>query len=293
MYSEAVRTGTFFVCAILLLYLKWLPSIETLFLALNISYIISGSMLFLKNKLHKLLWKPTPNRSTDIFKTSAVLQYGLPLALWYLISYLMLFLDKPLLATQLGHEVQGHYQALYELISKGAVLVLIPVTYALFPLLANAFESNDEEKGIRLLKKIILTELPIMASGLVCYWWFGFRLLQYILKVPDTFDYKVTGLLMLASTFIWQIGILVHKPFEMRKHTCMLLWCVLAALSVFLISFFVLKAITVKHVYCFTLPFLGASIVYVTACLIAMGHLKKFKNHWNSVKKLVSGTRGQ
>lgn len=278
MYSEAIRTATFFISAMFLLNVKILPSLDALFIALNISYLVSAILLFRKNELmQKLFIEKLKVNPDGNFKTGRIFSYGLPLAIWYLISYIILFVDKPLLAHNLGHEVQGNYQALYELISKGAVVLLIPVLYALFPLLTNAFENNDIAKGMQLLKRLILIELGLLVVGLIAYWLFGFFILKHILSVPDTMDYKLCGFFMLASILIWQIGMLMHKPFELKKETNMLLRIILVSLAVFLILFFIIKTYPPVEVYKYTMPFLAASITYVFLCLIMAGYYKKMK----------------
>ncbi|MES2646936.1 MAG: oligosaccharide flippase family protein [Bacteroidota bacterium] len=288
MYTEALRTAVFFILAVTLLKLDVMPSINALFLAIVVSYIASSLLLFKKNKLYTILFKAEGlQTTTEVFEISNVFRYGLPLAGWYLISYLLLFLDKPLLVQHMGYEVQGNYQALYELINKGSVVLLIPVLYALFPLLSNAFENDDIAGGMKLLKKLILIELGIMITGLLAYWLVGFAILQYVLSVPDTFDYKFSGFLMLASILIWQIGMLVHKPFELRKQTNMLLWIVIASLAVFLILLYLVKIYQPVAVYLYTTPFLGASITYVCLCLYLVGYYKKMKTHLHQAKNLV------
>lgn len=286
MYSEAIRTAVFFITAMVLLRLNRIADLNALFLALVISYFISALILLKRNKLAPVLFK-SGQKVTKTFRVKGLLSYGLPLAAWYLASYLLLFMDKPLLAKNMGYEVQGNYQALYEIISKGAMVLLIPVTNAIFPLLSDAFEKDNRATGMRLLKKIIFIELAILIAGLVSYWLFGFTILRYLLSVPGTADYKLSGFLMLASILIWQIGMLVHKPFELKMRTTIMLWIVLASIAVFLVLFFLLKIYKPVKVYFYATPFLFASTCYVALCLIMVGYHKKVKMHLQRAGSIV------
>ncbi len=129
----------------------------------------------------------------------------------------------------LGANEQGNYQAMFDLLSKSIMLLCSPVVISLFPLVSEAYQSNKMQEIKKLLSRIIVIELAVLAATLIAYWWFGSAIVSSLIKVPDTTEFKLMGEIIIAGTFLWQIGIVVHKYYEMKfKNTELLIMVVIA-----------------------------------------------------------------
>jgi|GEM_PF-1182389 O-antigen/teichoic acid export membrane protein len=277
LISESVRTATFFVLGVLLLRL-W-PNFpqEALFFALNISYLISLILLMIRTKAGFAIagiMKTGPAENAE-FKMGGFFGYGLPLAFWFVLSYGMTYFDKIVLAKSIGYEAQGNYQSLFDLISKGVVYVLLPVTNALFPLFTKAFESGDKTGAFRLLKKLLFMELALVLLGAISYWPFGFKVLSWLLKVPPSPSYATAGFLAFLGAALWQMAMLLHKPLEMQKRTITMLKMNLVSFAIFGGTLVVVWILNSRNVQWYALPYLLGGITYALLCLVTIGRDKK------------------
>ncbi|MGZ7109511.1 MAG: hypothetical protein ACXVHW_11115, partial [Methanobacterium sp.] len=141
------------------------------------------------------------------------------------------YIDKLFMLHHFGGEVQGNYQAIFDLLSKSIVLIISPIITSLFPILTSAYAKGDKSEIRRLLKKIILYEIGGFVVTSILYWWFGANLLLRILKTPDIFIFKLMGFIVISGTFIWQIAILVQKRFELKLRSLYLLTMIIIAFS--------------------------------------------------------------
>lgn len=278
VYSEALRTVSFLGFGVLFIWMRPGYATEMLFAALIVSYLLSISLLLHIGRLRisKLFSRSVPGSATKgPTDRREIFQYGLPLAYWFLISFILSYADKLALAGLLGYESQGHYQAMHDLISRGVSFLMLPVVYALYPVMSKAFESQAESKAMALLKKIVLLELLFLVLALAAYWLFGFRLVAWLLKVPVDPNFFHTGWLMLATGILWQMNMLLHKPFEMRYNTRLMALFVSAALVVYGCSLYLVYRTRPAEVYVFTLPFLAATLTYMSACIWQLSSHKR------------------
>ena len=260
--SESIRILSYVGLAILLLKLSGISYMYSLFLSVFVSYIFSliyltiQAVKFFKHQEQQILGK---SRDTRLFKS--FFKYGAPLSLWFVFIYLSSYIDKLFMFKNMGAAVQGNYQAIFDLLFKGISIVMSPILTSLFPILTSAYAKGDTLKIRKLVKKIINYELCFFLVVSILYWWFGGSLLLLILKIPDTFTFKLIGFIVICATFIWQIAILVQKRFELRQKTFFLLaMVVIAFLSQFL--FYILfKNLNTMLLY--PLGFLLSTFIYL------------------------------
>ncbi|HZW65550.1 MAG TPA: hypothetical protein VFF23_07690, partial [Hanamia sp.] len=91
------------------------------------------------------------------------------------------------------------------------------------------------------MKKILGYELSGFLLASVCYWWFGANLLLSLLKIPNTFTFKLTGFIVVCGAFVWQIAILVQKRFELKQKTFFLLAMVFISFVIQLLFYLIFK----------------------------------------------------
>ncbi|CAN5283563.1 hypothetical protein BH09BAC2_BH09BAC2_02900 [soil metagenome] len=260
IFSESIRVLVFLGAAILILSFTPVNYIYALFISTILGYLCSS--VYLYKKVTSSL-SSEHNIATRSYKglLQKIINYGAPLSLWFVIAYLISYVDKIFIVHNLGSEIQGNYQALFDLISKAITIILSPVLIALLPLVVKAHETGRKTDVKKLLLKIIFFEAAGFILTATGYWFFGSDVLQRILKIPATPVFKQAGLLIIAGTFVWQIAMVAHKRFELKFQSTYLLYMMLSALIVQLIlyGFFVKKS----GILIYPIGYLAASGTYL------------------------------
>jgi O-antigen/teichoic acid export membrane protein len=182
----------------------------------------------------------------------------------------------------LGAEIQGNYQAIFDLLSKSITLIISPILTSLYPILTSAYEKGDNFKIRKLLKKVITYEAVSFLIVSILYWWFGADLLFFVLKIPKTDTFKLMGIIVIAGTFIWQIAILIQKRFELKLKSLFLLAMVVIAFSAQIICYLLFSKNNNQLLY--PLGFLLSAIIYLF--LISFTDVMAYAKSLKSNKKL-------
>jgi O-antigen/teichoic acid export membrane protein len=230
IYYEFIRSVSYIVIALLLLKYTRINYMYSLFTAIIISYLLSFFYLYRQVKEQLLVNHPVEGGAESTKATFRLfLLYGWPLSLWFVIALLISLVDKFFILEVAGPAIQGNYQAIFDFLSKSINVLITPVTISLFPLLTNAYQLGKKGEIKRLLTIIVGLEFAgLVAAGLL-YWWFGAGILFALLKVPETTDYKLMGLLVIAGSFLWQMAIVVQKRHELKFKSLFLLRMVIIA----------------------------------------------------------------
>lgn len=239
IYSETIRTLTYILGSVVLVKYTSLQPIYALFIAVFFSFVFS--VLYLRNKIKVSLEQTNfdnNNQTTssgDVFRQ--FLSYGIPLSLWFAFANLLTYFDKIIIRMDFGAEIQGNYQSMFDLLSRGFTMLISPVLISLMPLLSIAYKEQRFVEIRSLLKKILLFQIAGFLLAAICYWWFAASWLMSLLKVPDTEQYRQMGFIILSGTFIWQIAMVVHKYYELRMKSHYLLFMVIVAFSIQVLFF--------------------------------------------------------
>lgn len=233
IFSELIRSISYFSIGLLLLTTTGIFYMYSLFTGIFISFLLSGLYLFVQIK--KVLDADSAvidDSEQPLQMIKSFLLYGGPISLWFVFSYSITLVDKYFMLHSLGASEQGNYQALFDLLSRSIMLLCSPVVISLFPLVTEAYQSNKTRDIKKLLSKIIVIELAALVAALILYWWFGSAILSALIKIPDTTEYKLMGEIIIAGSFMWQMGIVVHKYYEMKfKNGQLLVMIALAFIS--------------------------------------------------------------
>lgn len=286
IFSEFIRVVSYVACAIFFVKLSGLSYLYSLFIAVIVSY--SLSLFYLIKQAHKFFKSHLSlNKERDevvtLFKN--FFNYGAPLSLWFVFAYLLSYVDKLFMLHQFGGEVQGNYQAIFDLISKSLILIISPIVTSIFPILTTAYAEGNKTEIRKLLKKIIIYEIGGFFVVNILYWLFGADLLLYILKTPNTNTFRLMGFIVICGTFIWQIAILVQKRFELKLRSLFMLLMVAIALIVQVIFYLIFKNLNSQLLY--PLGFLLSALVYLFLMsvteLMAVSKTIRFKSKSVSV----------
>lgn len=262
IFSELIRTVSYITVALILLKYSNLHYMYALFISIILSYLLS--FLYLRNQIQKLLQSEAENNAEaellqPLFKK--FIAYGGPLSLWFVFAYLITLTDKYFILQMAGAEVQGNYQAMFDLLYKSISVIVSPVIISMFPLLTTAYQKGETEKIKKLLFTILGFELLGMLLACGGYWWFGADILFHIIKIPVTFQYKLMGLVVIAGTFMWLMAMVVHKRYELRlKSNFLLLMIIIAFASQLLLYVFCSGS---KNILLYPIGYALSSVVYL------------------------------
>jgi O-antigen/teichoic acid export membrane protein len=263
IYSETIRTLVYISGAVLLLRLTPIKPMYALFVAVFFSYLFS--IMYLHKRVRFMLLAKSVETSTEERSRAGMLlpflKYGIPLSLWFGFANLLTYFDKLIIRTHLGPTIQGNYQSMFDLLSRGFTMLIAPVLITLMPLLSEAFKENRHEEIKSLLRRIVLFQVAGFVLSVICYWLFGAQLLLMLLNVPDTSEYRMMGFMILCGTFIWQIAMVTHKYYELRMKSHYLLLMVAIAFGVQLLFFQLVKQTLDPILY--SMGYLCSSVCYL------------------------------
>ncbi|HMO61093.1 MAG TPA: oligosaccharide flippase family protein [Ferruginibacter sp.] len=231
IFSEFLRSSSYLIIAIILLVWAGINYLYALFTATLFSYALSVIYLLYQTRLKtkEEIFGHTPPLLKYNELVKKFLRYGGPLSMWYIFAYLMTLADKYFMQKNIGGEIQGNYQAVFDFASKSITLIISPVITSLFPLLTSAYEGEKKSEIVILLKRILLIEAGALVVAVIVYWWFGYRILFSLLQIPPSLIFKQIGLLCIVGTFIWQMAIVVHKRYELKMQSRQLMVMAAAA----------------------------------------------------------------
>lgn len=185
--------------------------------------------------------------------------FGFPLSLFLGAHFTLFFADRFFLLKHQPPELVGHYSALFDVLQKGIGFVLSPFITAAYPLLARLYEEHNHSDVKKLSTKILRWQLLITVLVLLGYW-LCWPLLKAILHIDDAGHmFFISGFLMIGGAAIWQINMMLHKPFELEHKTWFLL-----AIATICVGALLLADYFIVPIY----GFVGAAAVFFTATLL-------------------------
>lgn len=275
IYSETIRTVVYISGAVLLIQWTNLKPMYALFIAVFFSYLFS--IMYLHKRVGMMLLAKTAEQSTEKLSQAGMLlpflKYGIPLSLWFGFANLLTYFDKLIIRTHLGPTIQGNYQSMFDLLSRGFTMLIAPVLITLMPLLSEAYKEHRHDEIKSLLQRILLFQVAGFALSVICYWLFGAQLLLMLLRVPDTSEYRMMGFMILCGTFIWQMAMVVHKYYELRMKSHYLLGMVAFAFGVQVLFFEMIRS--TQNPVLYSMGFLCSASVYLL--LVGVGKVKSRK----------------
>ncbi|MFT3682438.1 MAG: oligosaccharide flippase family protein [Ferruginibacter sp.] len=273
IFSELIRSVAYIATGLILLTATGIYYMYSLFAGIFISFLLSGLYLLVQTKKELAARPPGDADSKELRQLfRSFLSYGGPISLWFVCSYSITLVDKYFMLHSLGANQQGNYQALFDLLSRSIMLLCSPVVISLFPLITVAYQANKTHDIKRLLTKVIVIELVVLVAAQIAYWWFGASILSALIKIPATTEYKLIGELIITGAFLWQIGIVVHKYYEMKFKNGHLLAMIAIAFISQLILYWLLNKNTNPLLY--PAGYVLSSLVYLM--LVSAGVFRSF-----------------
>jgi len=266
IFSESIRSIGFLTLGFLLLRWIKIDFVYALFIASIIAFGLS--VLYLKIQTTNISdltskAKTTPKEIIQLAKQ--FFRYGAPLSLWFVVVYVYAYIDKVAMLKYFGANIQGNYQAMFDLLSKGFTLIISPVLISLFPIITLAYKQGKQEDIKNLIRKIILYEILGYALVSIGYFWFGANILLQILSVPNETLFIQLGFIIITGTFIWQIAMVVNKIFELQMKSLKMLYAAIITLLLQLLYYFFIR--NTNSPLMISLGYLFASVSYLCVLL--------------------------
>lgn len=160
---------------------------------------------------------------------SRLVRFGAPMSAWFALSLAFPLVDRTAVEHLIGIEAAGRYAAIYDLAFRSSSLLLMPVVLALHP---RVMRAADEARGASELLRAglragaiiagMVVALAALLGGLIVERTFG--------AAVDPTDRLVFSMLA-ASGCLWSLGLLAHKPLEVRGRTVTMVVLLGAALA--------------------------------------------------------------
>lgn len=168
----------------------------------------------------------------------AYFTHGLGLAIWLAVILILSLAERMVVAHQLGLADSGRYAAKADVINALFSAAGGALAAAMMPIYLQGAASGSQAAFAKLLTYASRTVLALAAICLIA----GMALAalaphlgQPQLAASLTSD-PLTGVMLLAATAVWTIAGFVQKPIEMTGRTRHLVYAVLAALLLFLVT---------------------------------------------------------
>lgn len=235
--SESLRCIIFIVlCFVIVHQFPNKNALSLLFLSLLFSYTVGCIFLFLSNRFS---FRKSRFDFFQILQTGKeIFRYGGFLIGWFLCMYLITMSSRFILARFYGKASIGHFTASFDIINKSIILLMSPITIAIFPIVIQAFAEKQYKQVNSLIRLLMVIEFGLLIVAFFVFYYFGFPLLSHLLSTPATNIYLRVDLQILLGTFIWQLAMLQHKYLELYKKTGMMLLFIFITFSVSIISDF-------------------------------------------------------
>jgi len=261
IWSELLRTLSFFIISVYLLTFTKIIFIHSLLFSSLISYFLSLIYLAFQLKRKWINNLKSNSYEFDFKLLSSFFKYGVPMSLWFIFFHLLSYIDKIFMLKFFGPIYQGNYQAIFDLIYKSIGIIISPVTTSIYPILVLSYQNSNTHEIKKLLKKILLFEIIALTITTFMYWLFGADLLLHILKINPTITYKWIGFIVLLTGFIWQFAMLIHKKFELKKQSKILLALIIISFLTQMLFYFLFQKSQSPII--FPLGFLFSALMYL------------------------------
>jgi len=165
--------------------------------------------------------------------------YGAPLSLWFGIQLSLNFSDRFFIEQFYGPQLMGSFAGFSEFIIRVFSIIIFPVTLAIHPKVMNQWNRNQNtHETFRHILNGGLLQIVIFSGVLVLALVFKHHIFNAILSLVSGIDMEMERLLipLLIGGFLWQFGLIVHKPLEVAEKTKKMVLCILGALAINIIG---------------------------------------------------------
>jgi O-antigen/teichoic acid export membrane protein len=160
-----------------------------------------------------------------------VFNFGFPITIWLFISYLFNISDRFIIKEFSSYEQVGTYSAIKDFIIKIATFTTIPILLAYHPMIVEKWNNNRKKEAMKLIREGLNYCLLIALAVMIFFMFSQNIFYTYILHLEVMRQFLVSATLI-ASAFLWQAAMLLHKPLELLLKPRLMLIAIVCALGV-------------------------------------------------------------
>ena len=223
----------FVIPAALLMFARS-PSYQLLMLGMTIGYALPlVYQLFFSVRARSNFLAAMPIAAAGDRRTvlSGIWRFGWPVALWLLCQQGLLVSDRYFVQRFSGYADAGVYASMYDVTLRSFSLLFMPVTLAVHPLIMNRWNAGEHEQALEAIRSGIKYQfimfIPVVLSLAFAAPWVS----RLILGTPNLAAARIVLPLALGG-FLWQVGLLAHKPLEILCQTKRMLAGILVAFGI-------------------------------------------------------------
>lgn len=204
--------------------LPWLPGAAGVLMG-NVAGTLAGLLILACAGVRRIL-----PQGDDRVLLSYYWRVGWPISIWSSASFLLVYLDRLVIAAVLGDEPAGHYAGVADLIVRGMGLTLFPVAISAYAAVMTEWNAGRSAQARSVLrgaaKTMVLLFLAAFVGTAVCGPW------AVELLVPGTETTRLVMILIALGAGLWQCALLAHKTLEMADRSKLMLGLMLLAVVV-------------------------------------------------------------
>ena len=146
------------------------------------------------------------------------MRFGFPVALWLGLSPLLIVLDRQIMSTYLSSTTIGDYAALYDVLTRAAAFLFLPIATSAYPILVRKENKGQDVVKYLLGKTYILTFAIISLASSMLMTAALVYLQRYLLRYAANFA-TLDYFLLTGGCTIWQANLMFHKALEIQNRT--------------------------------------------------------------------------
>jgi O-antigen/teichoic acid export membrane protein len=160
-----------------------------------------------------------------------VFNFGFPITIWLFLSYLLNISDRFIIKEFTNYEDVGTYSAIKDFIIKIATFSTIPVLLAYHPMIVEKWNADRKSEAMKLIREGLNYCFLIAIFVFIIFIFFDNLFYTRILQLQVNREFLVSATLI-ASAFLWQAALLLHKPLELLLKPRLMITAILAALLI-------------------------------------------------------------
>lgn len=205
-----------------------------------------------------------------------IFRYGWLVSMW--LGFFMIWpaMERALVGYMAGPKLLGEYSLNYDLVFRSFVFLMLPLTLYSQPKIFKLYSDGDVGGVKRLICKVVIFQV-LLGIGFALIYALSLDILSLYFTVFERVDWGFFALFS-AAAILWQIALVMHKPFECRGDVYVMFYALLCSI------FFVSVPLSIGFYARF-------GIYIFPAALVLSGFFYCFVSYHFGYRKLTDGVR--
>lgn len=212
--AEIIRSGLALLISLMFIRLNFASPVIVMVGSFAIATVIAFIPLVKKRKKERV--------EKSISVAREFFRFGWPLSVWLLFSQLLVYSDRIILSLFTNSDSVGAYVATSDLIVRGIGMATFPIIMVSHPTIMRTWNAGDRSKADNINRTYFFVTVVIASLLVVITTIYGQSFIGLLtgIKPPS----QTTVFFLVTGAALWQIGLIAHKPLEMRDQTKQMMW---------------------------------------------------------------------